>query len=73
LTTEQAGIVLGLLFSLIFSLCGGLLSQRNITVSMGLPAFFGLLIFTYAAWLPIFTGAALALIIALFVAKELSG
>jgi len=40
---------------------------------MGIPAFFGCLIFTYAAWLPYFTGGAISLIIALLVAKELSG
>ena len=73
LTTEQAGIVLGLLFPFVFALCGGLISQRNVTISMGLPAFIGLLVFTYAAWLPYFTGGAIALIIGLVVAKELSG
>ena len=73
LTVIQAGIFLGLLFPLVFALCGGLISQNNVTISMGLPAFIGLLIFTYAAWLPYFTGGAIALIVGLMVAKELSG
>lgn len=73
LTTAQAGVVLGLLFSVVFGLCGGLLSPRHIMISMGIPTFLGLVLFTYAAWLPLYTGSALALVIGLFVARELSG
>ena len=73
LTVPQAGIVLGLLFSAVFGLCGGLLNSEKVVISMGLPSFFGIMIFTYAAWLPYFTGGAMALIIALVVARELSG
>jgi len=73
LTVNQAGIILGLLFSVVFALLGGLITQRNVTISMGIPALLGLLIFTYAAWLPYFTGSAIALIVALLVARELSG
>ena len=73
LTTAQAGVVLGLLFSVVFGLCGGLLAPDHITISMGIPTVLGLVLFTYAQWLPLFTGSALALVIALFVARELSG
>ena len=73
LTVTQAGIVLGLLFSAVFGLCGGLLNSEKVVISMGIPSFFGIMIFTYAAWLPYFTGGAMALIIALVVARELSG
>lgn len=73
LTVAQAGVVLGILFSVVFAICGGLINDRKPVMSMGLPAFLGILIFTYAAWLPTFTGAAIALVIALLVAKELSG
>ncbi len=73
LTTAQAGVVLGLLFSVVMGLCGGLLAPDHIAISMGIPTVLGLVLFTYALWLPIFTGSALALIIALLVAKELSG
>ena len=73
LTTAQAGVVLGLLFSVVFGLCGGLLSPGHIAISMGIPTVLGLVLFTYAQWLPLFTGSALALVIALFVARELSG
>ena len=73
LTVNQAGIVLGLLFTVVFALLGGLITQKNVTISMGIPALMGLLIFTYAAWLPYFTGSAIALIVALLVARELSG
>ena len=73
LTVNQAGIILGLLFSVVFALLGGLITQKNVTISMGIPALMGLLIFTYAAWLPYFTGSAIALIVALLVARELSG
>lgn len=72
-TTAQAGILLGLFFPLIFSLCGGLTAPKYPVISMGIPAFFGILVFTYAAWLPLFTGTAIALIVALLVARELSG
>ena len=73
LTTAEAGVVLGLLFSVVIGLCGGLLSPDHIAISMGIPTFIFLVLFTYAQWLPLFTGSALALIIALLVAKELSG
>ena len=73
LTVQQAGIILGLLFSTVFGLCGGLLNSEKVVISMGIPSFFGIMIFTYAAWLPYFTGGAMALIIALVVARELSG
>lgn len=73
LTVAQAGVVLGLLFSAVFGLCGGLINDEKVVISMGIPAFFGIMIFTYAAWLPYFTGGAIALIIALVVARELSG
>ncbi len=73
LTTAQAGVILGLFFSVVFGLCGGLLAPDHIAISMGIPVFLGLVLFTYAQWLPIFTGSALALIIGLLVAKELSG
>lgn len=72
-TVGQAGIVLGLLFSVVFGLCGGLLAPDHITISMGIPTFLVLVLFTYAQWLPLYTGSALALVIALFVARELSG
>lgn len=73
LTVAQAGIVLGLIFSAVFGLCGGLINDERVVISMGIPTFFGLLIFTFAAWLPYFTGGAIALIIGLLVARELSG
>ena len=73
LTTAQAGVILGLFFSAVFALLGGLISTENVTITMGIPSFFGVLIFTYANWLPYFTGSAIALIMALLIAKELSG
>ena len=73
LTTAQAGVVLGLLFSVVIGLCGGLQAPDHIAISMGIPTFLGLVLFTYAQWLPLYTGSALALVIALFVARELSG
>ncbi|MBA7663181.1 hypothetical protein ES703_71220 [subsurface metagenome] len=72
LTVDQAGIILGLLFTFVFALLGGLITHRNVTISMGIPAFMGILIFTYAAWLPAYTGTAIALIVALLIAKEMS-
>lgn len=72
-TTAQAGVILGLLFSVVIGLCGGLLAPDHIAISMGIPTFLGLVLFTYSQWLPLFTGSALALVIALFVARELSG
>lgn len=73
LTTAQAGVILGLLFSVVIGLCGGLLAPKHIAISMGIPTLLGLVLFTYALWLPLFTGSALALVIALLVARELSG
>lgn len=73
LTADQAGIVLGLVFTVVLALCGGMISQRNVSISMGLPALLGLLLFTYAQWLPYFTGGAIALVVALLIAWRLSG
>lgn len=73
LTVDQAGIVLGLVFTVVFALCGGMINDDNVTMSMGLPGLLGLLLFTYAQWLPYFTGGAIALIVALLIAWRLSG
>ncbi len=75
LTAEQAGVFLGLLFPVVFALCGGMIASgfyQQPAVSMGIPAFLGILIFTYANWLPYFLGAAIAMALALIIAKELS-
>ena len=71
-TVGEAGIILGLLFSAVFALLGGLISTDNVAISMGIPAFMGILIFTFANWLPYFTGSAIAMILALLIARELS-
>jgi len=57
----------------VFAFLGGLISTENVTITMGIPAFLAVLIFTFANWLPYFTGSAIALIIALLIARELSG
>ena len=72
LTVDQAGIVLGLVFTVVFALCGGMINDDNVTISMGLPGLLSLLLFTYAQWLPYFTGGAIALIVALLIAWKLS-
>ena len=73
LTVDQAGIILSLVFTVAASLCGGLINDDKVVISMGLPAFMVILVFTYANWLPYFTGSAIALILALLIAKEVSG
>lgn len=73
LTTAQAGVVLGLLITLIFALAGGVLQPDHVVVSMGIPTLLGLILFTYANWLPTWTGSALAIVIAGLIAGKISG
>ncbi len=72
LTVDQAGIILSLVFAMAAALCGGLINDDKVVISMGLPALLGILVFSYAGWMPSFTGGAIALILALLIAWRLS-
>ena len=73
LTTAQAGIVLGLIITLIITLAGGVIAPDYPGMSMGVPALFGLILFTYAGWLPTWTGSAMAILVAGIIAATIAG
>lgn len=69
-TTMQAGVIMSLtiIISLILALA---MTTRGRTVlqSSSMVSLLGLILFTYIGWLPLWTGSALALVTALFIAK----
>ena len=70
MTTVEAGIFVGL--ATIMSIVMGLAiatKGRRILESSSLTVLMGLILFTYMGWLPLWTGSALALVTALFIAK----
>ena len=73
LTTAQAGVVFGLLFTAFFAVCGGVVAPKYPLTSMIGPAFIGTVLFTYAEWLPTWTGSAMALVFALIIAGTITG
>ena len=70
MTTTQAGVFLSL--AIIISIVVALAIStrgRRILESSSLCVLLGLILFTYMGWLPLWTGSALALVTALFIAK----
>ncbi len=70
MTTAQAGIFvsLAMIISIVLALA---ISTRGraILESSSITTLMGLILFTYMGWLPLWTGSALALVTALFIAK----
>lgn len=73
-TQAQAGIMVSLMaiMSIVIALAIATRGRRVLEVS-SLTTLMGLILFTYMAWLPLWTGSALALITALFIAKYVGG
>lgn len=69
-STTEAGIImsLALIISLILSIAIATKGRRFIE-SSSMTSLLGLMLFTYIGWLPLWTGSALALVTALFIAK----
>ena len=62
ISAANLAIFLSLVFSMFFLFLGLLITNgRAPTISGGFPFIAGLVIFTFMEWLPIWTGAALAL------------
>ena len=70
MTTTQAGVFvsLAIIMSIVISLAIATRGRR-ILESSSLSVLLGLVLFTYMGWLPLWTGSALALVTALFIAK----
>lgn len=70
MTTVEAGIFVSLavIISIVLALA---ISTRGraILESSSVTTLMGLILFTYMGWLPLWTGSALALVVALFIAK----
>lgn len=70
MTTVQAGVFvsLAIIMSLVIALAIATRGRR-ILESSSLSVLLALILFTYMGWLPLWTGSALALVTALFIAK----
>jgi hypothetical protein len=69
-TTSEGGIILSLAFVMSVVLAIAIATRgHRILESSSLVILLGLILFTYMGWLPLWTGSALALVTALFIAK----
>ena len=73
-TTTEAGILFSLLFTIGLTVVVLIATRgRRPEVSVSAIAFFATLFFTVLGWYPIWLGSVMALVIALVVAKIISG
>jgi len=73
MTTEQAGVFLSLIFTLMILFAVALATRgEGLVLSMPTTSLFCTLLFTYFGWLPTWVGATIALIIAILAAYQLS-
>ena len=72
-TASQAGIIISFLVIFAGVLMVAMAAPKHASVGMSVAAFIGALFFTYISWLPVWTGTALSLILAIIVALVLKG
>jgi exosortase/archaeosortase len=73
-TQTEAGVILSLVFTsciVIIIVIGSKGKSLEYTTPIG--SLLGLVFFTYIGWLPLWTGSALALVVAIFLGKVISG
>ncbi len=74
ITASQAGVILSLVFTSVIIIVIVIGSKgRSLEISTPLGAVLGITLFTFMGWLPLWTGSALALILAIFLGKTISG
>ena len=72
-TATEAGMIFSLIFTMgIIILVIIATKGRKPQVTMPLSAFFPTLLFTFMGWYPIWTGSAIALVLAIFIAYVFS-
>ncbi len=73
-TASQAGVILSLMFSLA-TILAILIATKGRKAEFTVPtgALFVTVLFTFLGWYPVWTGSVLALILAIFVGKIISG
>lgn len=73
-TTTQAGVILSLMFTLA-TLLAILIATKGRKAEFTVPtgALFLTVLFTFLEWYPVWTGSVLALVLAIFVGKIISG
>ena len=73
-TTTQAGVILSLMFTLA-TLLAILIATRGRKAEFTVPTgtLFLTVLFTFLGWYPVWTGSVLALVLAIFVGKIISG
>jgi len=72
-TATEAGLIFSLIFTMGIILVVVIATKgRKPQVTMPLSAFFPTLLFTFMGWYPIWTGSAIALVLAIFIAYVFS-
>ena len=73
-TTSEAGVILSLMFTLA-TLLAILIATKGRKAEFTVPtgALFITVLFTFLGWYPVWTGSVLALVLAIFVGKIISG
>jgi len=72
-TTIEAGMIFSLIFTMGIIIVVIIATKgRKPQVTMPLSAFFPTLLFTFMGWYPIWTGSAIALVLAIFIAYVFS-
>lgn len=73
-TATQAGVIMSLIFTVVIIIVIVIGSKgRALAISTPLGAVLGVLLFTFLGWLPLWTGSVLALVLAIFLGKTISG
>lgn len=73
-TVTEAGIILSLVFTIVIVLvCVLGSSSKSQVITVPLGATLGVVLFTFMGWFPLWTGSVLALILAIFLGKTISG
>jgi hypothetical protein len=73
-TQTEAGIILSLIFTLVIIVIIVIGSKgKSLEITTPLGALVGLVLFIFMGWLPVWTGSAIALVVAIFLGKVISG
>lgn len=73
-TQVEAGVILSLLFTLVLLIIVVVGSKgKSLEITTPLSTLLGLVFFIFLGWLPLWTGSAIALVVAIFLGKSISG
>ncbi len=73
-TQTEAGVIMSLLFTLVILVVVVVGSKgKSLEITAPLASLIGLVFFIFLGWLPLWTGSAIALVVAIFLGKSISG